>query len=457
MHARAAAALALLAGTAAPPSPSQTDALPQIAFEKYVLPNGLEVILHEDHRMPEVVVDVWYKVGSRDEAPGHTGFAHLFEHIMFQGSKHIPEDKYFEFLQKAGASNVNGSTAADRTNYFEVVPSNQLELGLWLESDRMGFLLERPSFKATLDNQRDVVKNEKRQRYENRPAGLISLVQAEALYPPEHPYHHEVIGSMEDLSAASVDDVQNFFRTYYAPSNACLTIAGDFDPAHAKELVERYFGPIPGGPPVVRRAGGPVRLPAPQRIAMEAKIQQPQLYVDYPSPANFAPGDRELDVLANVLGNGKASRLYKRLVYELKIAQSVSASQQSQLLASTFEITATPMPGHTVEEILAVIDQEIAALKAKPVGEAELDRAKNQIESDTVRSLEPILARAERLQSYNYLLRDPGFLSEDLRRYRAVTADAIQHVANDVLTSDGRVVVTIAPNPDAPIMGWVKK
>ncbi len=455
MHARAAAALALLAGTAAPPSPSAD--LPQIAFEKYTLPNGLEVILHEDHRMPEVAVDVWYKVGSRDEAPGHTGFAHLFEHIMFQGTKHIPEDKYFEFLQKAGASNVNGSTAADRTNYFEVVPASELELGLWLESERMGFLLERPSFKETLDNQRDVVKNEKRQRYENRPAGLISKVLAEALYPPDHPYHHEVIGSMEDLSAASVEDVKGFFRTYYAPGNATLTIAGDIDRARAKELVEKYFGPIPAGAPVVRRAGGEVRLAAPKRIAMEAKVQQPQLYVDYPSPANFAPGDRELDVLANVLGNGKSSRLYKRLVYDLKIAQSVSASQQSQLLTSTFEITASPMPGHTLDEILAVIDQEIAALQAKPVGEAELDRAKNQIESETVRSLEPLLARAERLQSYNYLLNDPGFLTEDLRRYRAVDPGAIQRVAQEVLNKDGRVVVTIEPNPDAPIMGRVKQ
>ncbi|HEY6476767.1 MAG TPA: pitrilysin family protein, partial [Polyangia bacterium] len=427
MHARAAAALALLAGTAAPSSPSSD--LPQVTFEKYTLPNGLEVILHEDHRMPEVAVDVWYKVGSRDETPGHTGFAHLFEHIMFQGTKHIPEDKYFEFLQKAGASNVNGSTAADRTNYYEVVPANQLELALWLESDRMGFLLERPSFKETLDNQRDVVKNEKRQRYENRPAGLISQVLAESLYPPDHPYHHLVIGSMEDLSAASVADVKAFFRTYYAPGNATLTIAGDIDRAKTKELVERYFGPILPGPPVVRRAGGDVRLAAPKRIAMEAKIQQPQLYVDYPSPANFTPGDRELDVLANLLGNGKASRLYKRLVYDLKIAQSVSASQQSQLLSSTFEITASPMPGHTPDEILAVIDQEIAALQAKPVDAAELDRAKNQIESETVRNLEPILARAERLQSYNYLLNDPGFVTEDLRRYRAVDGAAVQRYA----------------------------
>ena len=447
--------MAVLAGAAAPSSPSGD--LPQIPFEKYTLPNGLEVILHEDHRMPEVAVDVWYKVGSRDEAPGHTGFAHLFEHVMFQGTKHIPEDKYFEFLQKAGASNVNGSTAADRTNYFEVVPSNQLELALWLESDRMGFLLDRASFKETLDNQRDVVKNEKRQRYENRPAGLISKVLAESLYPPDHPYHHEVIGSMEDLSAASVDDVKSFFRTNYAPGNACLTIAGDFDKAKTKELVEIYFGPIPAGAPVVRRPGGEVRLSTPQRIAMEAKIQQPELYVDYPSPANFAPGDRELDVVANILGNGKSSRLYKRLVYDLKIAQTVSASQQSQLLSSTFEITASPMPGHTVDEILAVIDEEIGRLKTTPVEAAELDRAKNQIESETVRNLEPLLARAERLQSYNYLLGDPGFLPEDLRRYRAIDAAAVQRTAQEILNKDGRVIVTVEPNPEAPIMGRVKK
>ncbi len=228
----------------------------------------------------------------------------------------------------------------------------------------MGFLLDRPSFKETLDNQRDVVKNERRQRYENRPAGIIPEVLSEAIYPADHPYHHPVIGSMADLSAASVEDVKAFFRTYYAPGNATLTVSGDIDRARTKELVQKYFGPIPAGAPVVRRAGGEVRMAAPKRIAMEAKIQQPQLYVDYPSPANFAPGDRELDVLANVLGNGKASRLYKRLVYDLKIAQAVGASQQSQLLSSTFEITASPMPGHTLDEILAVIDEEVGKLQA---------------------------------------------------------------------------------------------
>jgi len=450
------AALAVLGSLNAAPDNPVVD-LPHIAFEKYALANGLEVILHEDHRMPEVAVNVWYKVGARDEAPGKTGFAHLFEHVMFQGTKHIAEDKHFEYLQKAGASNVNGSTSADRTNYFEVVPANQLALALWLESDRMGFLLERPGFKATLDNQRDVVKNERRQRTENRPAGLLSKVLLEALYPPDHPYFHEVIGSMEDLSAASVADVQAFFRTYYAPGNATLTVAGDFDKAKAKELIEMYFGAIPAGGAVPRRSAPEVKLSASKRIAMEAKIQQPQLHLAYPSPPNFAPGDRELDLLANVLGNGKSSRLFKRLVYDLKIAQSINASQNSQLLASDFVITASPMPGHTVDELLNVIDEEIAALQAKPIEAAELDRAKNQIESDTVRSLEAVHARAERLQHYNLLLGDPGFLTEDLRRYRAVDVSAIQRIAQQTLRKDARVVITVAPNPEAPIMGRVKQ
>jgi zinc protease len=442
---------------AATPATAPASDLPQLAYEKYTLANGLEVILHEDHRMPEIAMDVWYKVGARDEAPGRTGFAHLFEHVMFQGTKHIAEDKHFEYLQKAGASSVNGSTSHDRTNYFEVLPANQLELALWLESERMGFLLERTGFKETVDNQRDVVKNERRQRYENRPAGLISKVLLEALYPPDHPYFHQVIGSMEDLTAASVADVMAFFRRYYAPNNATLVLAGDFDRARTKQLIEQYFGPIPTGEPITRRPAPEVRLTGVKRIAMEAKIQQPQIYVSYPTPANFAPGDRELDLLGNVLAGGKSSRLYKRLVYEMKIAQSVSASQQSQLLGSSFEITASPMPGHTLDELLAVIDEEIAGLQAKPVDVPELDRAKNQLESDTVRSLESLLARAERLQTYNYLAGDPGFLTEDLRRYRAVEPAAVQRAAQQYLKKDARVVVTIDPNQDAPIMGRIKK
>ena len=431
---------------------------PQIPYEKYTLPNGLEVILHEDHRMPEVAIDVWYKVGSKDEAAGHTGFAHLFEHVMFQGSKHVPEDKHFEYLQKAGASNINGTTSTDRTNYFAVVPTNQVELALWMESDRMGFLLDRPGFRETIDNQRDVVKNERRQRVENRPMGLVSKVMLEATYPATHPYYHEVIGSMEDLSVASVDDVKSFFRTNYAPSNATLTVAGDIDRPSLKEMIDKYFGPIPGaGAPPARTLPPAPTLDTTKRIAMEAKVQQPQLFVSFLSPPSFAPGDRELDLIANLLANGKASRLYRRLVYDMKIAQTVSAAQESQKLASNFEITASPMPGHTVDELLAVIDEELDRLRREPPTASELERAKNQLESDTIRNLEPLLARAERLQSYNYLLNDPGFLGEDLRLYRVVDASTLQRVARQYLRKEARVVVTVAPNPDAPIMGRVRK
>jgi predicted Zn-dependent peptidase len=376
---------------------------------------------------------------------------------MFQGSKHVPEDKHFEYLQKAGVSNANGSTGTDRTNYFEVVPSNQLELALWLESDRMGFLLDRPGFKETIDVQRDVVKNERRQRIENRPMGLVERIELESLFPPTHPYHHEVIGSMEDLSAASVDDVKAFFRTYYVPNNATLVIAGDFDLAKTKALVEKYFGPIPRGGAVPRREATLPTTTSTPAVAMEAKVQQPQVTIAFPTPANFAPGDRELDVLANILGNGKSSRLYKRLVYDMKIAQNVTASQDSLKLASEFEIVASPMPGHTLAELVAVIDEEIAKLQQAPADPAELERAKNQIESANVRSLEPLIARAERLQHYNYLIGNPGYLAEDVRRYREVDAAAVQHAAQSYLRPGARVVITVEPNPDAPIMGRVVK
>src|SRR4051794_20546919 len=266
---------------------------PEIPFEKYVLPNGLEVILHPDSSVPTVHVEVWYKVGSKDEAPGRTGFAHLFEHMMFQGTKHIPEDAYFKYLAEAGASNRNGSTGNDRTNYFETLPSNQLELGLWLESSRMGFLLERPSFKSTFENQRDVVKNERRQRIENAPMGAMWKVRSEAMYPPNHPYYHEVIGSMADLDSASETDIKSFFTRYYAPNNAILLVAGDIDVAKTKGLIEKYFGPIPAGPPITRLPFPPAPMTAEKRIPMEAKVLLPTETITWHTVAGFAPGDAE--------------------------------------------------------------------------------------------------------------------------------------------------------------------
>ena len=438
------------------PASSAGSPLPELKVEKYVLANGLEVILHEDHRVPQVVVDIWYKVGSKDEERGRTGFAHLFEHVMFQGSKHVGEDKHFAYLQKAGVSNANGSTSEDRTNYFEVLPSNQLELALWLESDRMGFLLDRPGLKETFDGQRDVVKNERRQRIENRPMGLVNRVTIEALFPEAHPYHHEVIGSMDDLSRATLDDVGAFFRRYYVPNNATMVLAGDFDPDAARALIEKYFGPIPAGPTVTRTLPPPVTLRAETRIALEAKVQQPQVFIDFPTARGLSKGDHEMDLLALVLAGGKASRLYRRLVYDLQIAQSVTANQQSQLLQGVFEISASPLGGHTLDEVVKVIDEELESLRTKPVEEAELERVKNQLEFDQLRSLEPALARAERLQAYNLQAGDPAYLARDLAMYRAVDAAALRAAANQYLRKDGRVVVTVTPNPDAPIMGRIK-
>src|SRR3990172_1975773 len=287
--------------------------LPELKFEKYRLSNGLEVILHEDHSIPIVAVNIWYHVGSKNERRGRTGFAHLFEHMMFQGSKHH-EDEYFAPLKKIGGT-LNGSTNNDRTNYWENVPSNYLELVLWLESDRLGFLLPSMTQKK-LDNQRDVVKNERRQRYENQPYNKIYDLMPQFMFPSDHPYSWSVIGSMADLSAASLEDVSEFFRTYYTPNNASLCIAGDFKPEEAKRLVEKYFGPIPAGPPVDRLETWIPKLEGMRRLVSEDNVNLPRLYYTWHTPALYAPGDAEFDLLASILTSGKTSRLFKTLVYD---------------------------------------------------------------------------------------------------------------------------------------------
>jgi zinc protease len=433
-------------------------ATPEIGFEKYRLPNGLDVILHVDHAVPIVHVEVWYKVGSKDEAPGKTGFAHLFEHMMFQGTKHIPEDAYFKYLGQAGASARNGSTSTDRTNYFETLPASELELGLWLESSRMGFLLDRPSFRAAFENQRDVVKNERRQRIENAPLGGMARVELEALFPPGHPYHHEVMGSMKDLDAASEDDIRGFFNRYYAPNNAVLLIAGDIDVAQVKGMVEKYFGLIPAGPPVTRQPAPPIPAPAGERrIPMEAKVNLARGLAAWNTVASFAPGDAELDLLANVLGGGKSSRLYRRLVLELKIAQSVSAVHISRLLAGTFEISYVPLQGHTLAELEVVIDQELEKLRAQPVEAAELERARNEIKTDLVRSLDTLQGLAGHLLTYDVFAGDPAYLDRDVGRYEAATPELLQKWAAQILRNKARVTIDVEPNGDAPIMGRLVK
>jgi zinc protease len=430
-------------------------AVPEIAFEKYRLPNGLNVILHVDRTVPMVHVEVWYKVGSKDEAPGKTGFAHLFEHMMFKGTKQIPEGGFFKILGQAGASARNGSTSTDRTNYYETLPSSELELGLWLESSRMGFLLERPSFATALKNERDVVKNERRQRVENAPLGGVAAVELEALFPVGHPYRHEIIGSMKDLDAATEDDIRGFFNRYYAPNNATLVIAGDMDVARVKGLVEKYFGPIPSGPEVVRPTVPPIPAPtAERRIAMEANVNLPRGLQAWNTVPIFAPGDAELDLVAKVLADGKSSRLYRRLVYEMKIAQSVSANHISRLLGGTFEIAYVPMQGHTMAELETVIDQELTKLREEPVSAVELERARNEIKTESVRGLETLQGVAGRLLTYDVFAGDPAYLDRDLARYESATPESLQKWAQ-LLRFPLRVSIKVEPNSAAPLMGRV--
>ncbi len=451
--------LPLLAGLAllASPVPRALAAVPDIAFERYRLPNGLDVVLHVEHRAPIVHTEVWYKVGSKDEVAGRTGFAHLFEHLMFQGTKHIPEDAFFKYLSQAGASARNGSTTTDRTNYFETLPASQVELALWLESSRMAFLLDRSNLRETFANQRDVVKNERRQRVENVPLGAVSRVELEALFPPGHPYRHEVVGSMADLDAASVADLKDFYNRYYAPGNAVLLVAGDIDTGVVKGLIEKYFGPIGAGQPIERVTLPPMPAStAEKRIEMEAKINLPRGQMTWVTVPAFAPGDAELDLAANILGEGKSSRLYQRLVYELKIAQSVSVRHQSRMLAGQFEIAYAAMQGHTLAEIEKVVDEELGRLRTQPPTPEELQRARNQIKTDLLRGMEPLAGLATRLLYYDVFAGDPNYLRKDLDRYDRTTPESLTTWVQKLIAKNRGVLVDVEPNPNAPIMGRLR-
>ena len=423
---------------------------PRIQFEKYKLPNGLEVILHEDHSTPIVAVDTWYHVGSGDEQVGRTGFAHLFEHIMFMGSQHVPVGAFDQLLESAGANN-NGSTTEDRTNYYETLPSNALALALWLDSDRMGFLLPTMDL-AKVNLQRDVVKNERRQRVDNVPYGRADEVILAALYPKSHPYSWPVIGSMTDLSAASLTDVQNFFKTYYAPNNATLTIAGDFDPATVKRLVAQYFGSIPRGPEVQRRVTVPaVVIPRDTFLVLEDKVQLPRLFYTWHSVKGFSKDDAALDILAQVVANDKNSRLYKKLVYELQVAQNVSAFQDGSRLDGKFQIDVTPKPGQKVADIDRIVEAEIANVISNGVTPRELQRAQNLYKASFLNRLASVLGKAEVLNSYNYFVGNPDFVQQDAARYERVTAADVQRVAKTYLGRP-KIVLTVVPEGKKDMM-----
>ena len=419
--------------------------LPEIKFEKFELANGLDVILHEDHSIPVVSVNIWYNVGSKNEKPGRTGFAHLFEHMMFQGSQHH-NSLYSEPLESVGGD-ANGSTTEDFTNYLENIPSRYLERALWLEADRMGYLVPAMS-QERLDNQRDVVKNERRERVDNQPYGKLRGIMKALMYPENHPYGWEVIGSMADLSAASLNDVIEFFQTYYTPNNASLCIAGDFDPAEAKALVEKYFGSIPPGPPVEQLQEWVPVLEGVRRAIGQDDVNLPQLTMAWHTPPLFKPGDAEMDLLASVLGSGKNSRLYKSLVYEKQLAQNLAVYQESHMIGSIFVITATAQQGHTLQEIEDAIDEELSKLLLTGITEQEFKLAQTQYEAYYIRSLERLggfYGRADLLNAFNIRLGDPGRFQWDLDRYLNATPANVMDAAKKYLDPDKRGIVFIVP------------
>ncbi len=404
----------------------------KLKFEQYKLKNGLTVILHEDHSAPITAVVIMYHVGSKNEKPKRTGFAHLFEHMMFQGSSHVADEEHFRLLQEIGA-NINGSTNEDVTNYFEVTPSNYMELGFYLESDRMGFLLPAMT-QPKLDNQRDVVKNERRQSVDNVPYGTADEIISKAMYPETHPYNWPVIGSMEDLSAASMDDVKAFFSLYYAPSNAVLSIAGDFDPKDAKALVEKYFGPLPTGKPIERPHPAPVSMPANIFRTSEDRVQLPRLILSWHSPANFTREDAVLTVLARIMSSGKSSRLYKSLVYEKQIAQSVNATAGGLEIAGLFQVTVTAKPGKNLTEVKSVVDSIMADILKKGVTKKEIEDALTGVESGIVNRMATVLGKANSLANYYCQTGDPSNINKQWDLYQGISQEEILTVAKKYLT-----------------------
>jgi zinc protease len=421
-----------------------------LSFSKHRLANGLDVLVHEDHSCPIVAVNLWYHVGSKNESPGHTGFAHLFEHLMFEGSEHHDRG-YFQPLQGAGGT-LNGSTNADRTNYWEVVPSNAVDLALWMESDRMGYLLPALT-QAKLANQRDVVLNERRQNYENRPYGLAPMAMLAALFPPDHPYHWTTIGEVADLEAVQLDEVHAFFRRYYHPANASLALAGDIDVDEALALADRYFGEIEPGAPVdaVRAAAA---LTSGVRIYFEDRVEVPRLYLSWVTPAMFADGDAELDLANDLLANGKTSRLYRRLVFDERIATDVSAAQNSREIAGYTQIAATAAPGHSLAELEAGIVAEVRRLAADGPTDDELQRGRVQAEAQFMFRLQTVGGfggKSDQLNAYNVLLGDPSYFDRDLARYRAVTHESLRAAVASHLAPPADVTLSIVPRVRADL------
>ncbi len=428
--------------------------LPKVT--RKTLANGLEVLVEEDHRIPIVAVNLYYHVGSKDEAKDKNGFAHLFEHVMFQGSKHVPEDTFFATLEKAGATGINGTTNDDRTNYFETVPANRLALALWLESDRMAFLLDHAGAE-TFASQRDVVKNERRQNYEAAPYGRVAEFARAALWPESHPYHRLTIGTPEDLDRASIADVQGFFRTWYVPNNASISIVGDTTPAEAFALVEKYFGPIPSGK-LPARAAPPLPVVARSRqLTVEADVTSARVQFAWVSPAMFNPGDAELDLAASVLAAGASTRLEKALVYEQKLANSVSVHQASRQYGSDFWISVDLRKPDALPAVTAAVTAAVDELASRGPSVDELARAKTRYRTMYLASLEQASARANQRNMYLQFLGDPDAFEKDLARYEQATVDGVKNAVATWLPKKGRLVVSVVPTAGAGIAGKLVK
>ena len=418
----------------------------EIPHVKTTLDNGLDVIVHEDHGCPIVAVNVWYHVGSKNEWPGRTGFAHLFEHLMFEGSAHH-DSGYFRPLQEAGGT-LNGSTSADRTNYWEVVPCGAFERALWMESDRMGYLLPALT-REKLDTQRDVVLNERRQSYENRPYGLASMTLMAALHRPQHPYHWPVIGWPDDVRAATLDDVRAFFATYYHPANASLAIAGDVDADDAIRAARAHFEEIPAGPARPPVAAVPAaRGDGPVSLVLEDRVEAPRLYLGWVTPRLFGPRDAELDLAAAVLGGGKSSRLHRALLRDRRLAIDVMAHQSSAEISGHFTVVATAAPGRALAELEAVINEEMERLAAAGPAASELERARSLVEADTARQRQSVGGfggRSDLLNLYNVYVGTPAYAAADYRRYLQATPESVAAAVRTELEAGSRVALSVVP------------
>ena len=425
-------------------APAPAHKLPTIPFEEYKLNNGLQVILSEDHTLPLVSVNIWYHVGAANEKAGRTGFAHLFEHMMFEGSQHVGAKAHFSYLEAAGATEINATTDFDRTNYFETVPSNQLDLALWLESDRMGYLLGKLDIQ-NLANQRDVVRNERRQSTENTPYGLVEEGLLHSLFPKDHPYYPDIIGSHADVEAAKLEDIRAFFRQYYTPNNATIAIAGDFDRASTKAMIEKYFGTIPPGPPVPKVAVNTPPITKEVRATVTDQVQLPRIYMGWITPPVFKTGDVECELFAQILAGGKSSRLYKSLVYDKEIAQDVSASIEGTRLGSIFELQVTAKPGVKLEDLEKAIDAELEKMRTDGVTTAELNRARNVTETALVRGLQRPNGVANRLNYYNFYAGTPNYFTQDIARYDAVAPRDVAEAIKSWFNNSARAVVYGVP------------